>query len=199
LDRLTGNALSSECTKVTGVAQSVQLLGSAWQLPAVLSVVWFGLIVLRRRIPPWYFVVATGACSAVPLFAFLGAELAGRGSGREQDAGPVGAGIDIPLWSLLSVMTGLISVIVLVLLTGVVELARFWLTRSARPNARTRAVAGRKKPEVALRFHWRAAASSEMSRLSAREDPGAVAQQLHRPVTFDPSGEGSAGGMTGLG
>ena len=112
----------------------MDLMILGWELPALLVAGWLALWVSRRRIPAWYFVVAIGACFASFLLGLAGAVLLNaRGTGDKFE----GASKDLSWVPFFNSLIGVCIVAILLLLTGIIELARHLLSRHTRPNVGT--------------------------------------------------------------
>jgi hypothetical protein len=98
----------------------MRLMSLCWQLPALLVAGWLWLALAKRRIPVSYFWVALGACGSSLLVMTAGVLLHGFG---------------LVMVGLLNALTGLCTVLVLLLLTVIIELAlRRLRPRRSRPS-----------------------------------------------------------------
>jgi hypothetical protein len=107
------------------------LISLGWELPALLVAGWLWLWMSRRRIPASYFAFALGACGSSFLLVVAGVFLSSRGTGNEsQDEG-----FGLVMVGLLNSLTGFCTVLILLLLTAIIELAlRRLLPRRSRPS-----------------------------------------------------------------
>jgi hypothetical protein len=109
----------------------MRLMSLGWELPALLVAGWLWLAMTQRRIPASYFAVALGACGSSFLLVVAGVLLNSRGTGSESKD----EGFGLVMVGLLNSLTGLCTVLVLLLLTAIIELAlRRLLPRRSRPS-----------------------------------------------------------------
>ena len=109
----------------------MRLMSLCWQLPALLVAGWLWLWMSRRRIPASYFAVALGACGSSFLLVVAGVFLSSRGTGNEsQDEG-----FGLVMVGLLNSLSGFCTVLILLLLTAIIELALRRLLPAVRDRA----------------------------------------------------------------